>query len=102
MTRMLAATLLGLFLAGCTLTPQGDAFRGAVAETGRAAAAQGLENAEWYICRASPVGAVVDRYGASPERWANWSGICLNPSPAVSDVPPGFIEDPSIQIEPFE
>lgn len=87
MTRMLLAAVLTLTLAGCGLTPQSDAVRGAVAERGRAAAAAGLENAEWYICRASPVGAVVDRYGAAQAQWDAWSQLCLNRAAAAGGAP---------------
>jgi hypothetical protein len=85
-----ACALLALFLlAGCGLTPQGDFVRGAVATQGREAAAAGLENAEWYICRASPVGAVVDRYGVSEGRWGAWTDICLDRAAAVEQPPVG-------------
>jgi hypothetical protein len=84
---IVAPLALGVPLAGCGLTPQGQAIRQTIAEEGRAAAAAGLENAEWYICRASPVGAVVDRYGASETQWQAWSTLCLDRTAAVAERP---------------
>ena len=79
--------IASLSLAGCGLTPQGEAIRQTIAEQGREAAAAGLENAEWYICRASPVGAVVDRYGTSETQWSAWSTLCLDrTAPVVQGV----------------
>jgi hypothetical protein len=89
MTRTVVLLIGCLLLAGCGLTPQGEAIRRTVAEEGREAAAAGLENAEWYICRASPVGAVVDRYGSSEGQWGAWSAICLDRSPAADKPPLG-------------
>jgi hypothetical protein len=90
-----AAALLALFLlAGCGLTPQGDAIRQGIATQGREAAAAGLENAEWWQCRGSPVGAVVDRYGASEMLWGAWSNICLNRSTGVERPPVGPVLPP--------
>lgn len=86
--KALLPVLLAVLLTGCGLTPQGDAFRGAVAERGREAAAQGLENAEWYMCRASPVGAILDRYGQSNDRWDSYRGICMQRwAPATEATP---------------
>ena len=65
MIKLLSALAAVLFLAGCGLTPQGDLVRGAVQERGRAVAAQALQNAIWYKCRVSPVGAIQDHYGRS-------------------------------------
>ncbi len=74
--RIGAAALAAFFLAGCGLTPQGDALRAAVTEGGRTAAAAALENAEWWQCRASPVGAILDRYCKSQDTCEAWHTLC--------------------------
>lgn len=63
-------------LAGCGLTPQGDLLRSEVASQGREAAATALENTEWALCRAMPVGAIKDRYGRSAELSAAYNQLC--------------------------
>lgn len=73
---MLRIALLALLLAGCT-TSTGQALRQGVADKGRAEAAAALNDAEWFMCRAAPVGAVFDRYGQSDERWTSYRGICV-------------------------
>ncbi len=50
------------FLAGCGLTTQGDAVRRAASEASNRVGAAGLENSEWFLCEAAPVGAVKRRY----------------------------------------
>jgi hypothetical protein len=65
-----------ILLGGCGFTPQGDAFRSGVAEEGRAAAAAALENAEWLLCRALPVGAIKDRYGRTEDMAAAYDRLC--------------------------
>ncbi len=74
--RVVAAVLL--MLAGCGLTPEGDLFRAAVREEGKTAAAKGLSNAEWYMCRAASVGAIKDRYGHVPDKVTAYMIICKN------------------------
>jgi len=63
-------------LAGCGLTPQGNLVRSEVASQGRQAAATALENAEWALCRALPVGAIKDRYGRSAELSEAYNRLC--------------------------
>lgn len=75
----LAAAVLAvsiLPLAGCGLTAQGNMVRSEVAGQGREAAAAALENTEWALCRAMPVGAVKDRYGRSAELSAAYNSLC--------------------------
>ena len=72
-------------LNACGFTPQGGFLRSAVADRGREAAAAGLENAEWFLCRAAPVGAIKDRYGASLERMDAYNVMC---NPAWVPIPP--------------
>ena len=76
--KIFGAAALGaaFLLAGCGLTPQGDALRAAITEGGRAAAAAALENAEWWQCRASPVGAILDRYCKSKDTCEAWHTVC--------------------------
>ncbi len=58
-----AAVLAAFVLASCGLTPQGEQIRQTIAAKGKIVGGAMLENAEWVICRAAPVGAVKDRYG---------------------------------------
>ena len=74
-----AAAVTAVFLpllAGCGLTPQGNLVRSEVASQGREAAATALENTEWALCRAMPVGAIKDRYGRSAELTAAYNQLC--------------------------
>lgn len=73
---MIRAVLLALLLTGCT-TDFGSAVRQGVADKGRAEAAAALNDAEWLMCRAAPVGAVFDRYGQSDDRWKGYREICM-------------------------
>lgn len=74
--RFFASIIVMLFATGCGLTSQGDVLRNTVREKAKAVAAQSLENSEWYMCRASPVGAIKDRYSASGAlSWA-YNTIC--------------------------
>ena len=70
------ALLALLFLAGCGFTPQGDAVRRAVAEGTARAGDTGLENAEWFLCEAAPVGAVKRRYGADGDMASAYTKLC--------------------------
>ena len=72
---MIRAVLLILFLAGCA-SPYGQAVRQAVSERGKAEAAAVLNDIEWGLCRSSPVGAVIDRYGRSQTHWAAYLVLC--------------------------
>jgi hypothetical protein len=69
------ALVLLAALSGCT-SMQGQAIEAAMRETGRAEAAAALDTAEWFRCRASPVGAIVDRYGANEARWSAYRQLC--------------------------
>lgn len=76
-----AALVAAIFVSGCT-SNVGQAARAYVAEKGQDEAAAGLENAEWYLCRASPVGAVIDRYGA---KWEAWRALCSSMLPEAPE-----------------
>ena len=65
--------LAGGILAGCTA--QGAQFRDAALERGADAADQGLINAEIYMCRVSPVGAVKRRYN-TPGKATAYNTLC--------------------------
>jgi hypothetical protein len=73
--------VMAIAIAGCS-TVQGQALEVAAREIGRAEAAAALDNADWWRCRASPVGAVVDRYGASTMRWDAYRQSCVGFWPA--------------------
>ena len=70
------ALLSLLLLAGCGLTSEGNLLRGAIQSQGREAAAQAVLDAEWTLCRAMPVGAVLDRYGRSQDTADAWRTLC--------------------------
>ncbi len=79
MRRTLLCTVLltaVALLAGCGFTPQGDAVRRAVAEGTARAGDTGLENAEWFLCEAAPVGAVKRRYGADGDMASAYAKLC--------------------------
>jgi hypothetical protein len=71
MTANLALPLAALLLTGCAGTLDYAATRGA--DVSDAA----LEASEWTVCRAATVGAVLRRYGTSPERMEAWRRLCL-------------------------
>ena len=83
----LALTFAAIFLTGCT-TIQGAAVVAAVRETGKAEAAAVLDGVDWYRCRGSPVGAVIDRYGASQARWDAYRLSCNGFWAAEAATPP--------------
>ena len=68
---------LALLLAGCGFTATGDAVRGFAVTKGKEAYAEGLANAEWFVCRAASVGSVQDRYGRSANLAEAWRSLCL-------------------------
>lgn len=77
--KAISAALMAAFfvpLAGCGLTAQGNLVRSEVASQGREAAATALENTEWALCRAMPVGAIKDRYGRSAELSEAYNRLC--------------------------
>jgi len=72
-----------LFIVGALLatascsTVEGQAYTAAVRELGKAEAAAALDGVDWFRCRASPVGAIVDRYGGSSAKWTSYVLGCL-------------------------
>jgi hypothetical protein len=75
MKSVLFLALAGL-LAGCGLTPQGDALRQGIATYGAQAADEGLVNAEWYLCSAAPVGSIKRRYAVSKQKADAYKELC--------------------------
>ena len=67
-------------LTGCGMTPQGDALRAAVRETGKTVADAELGNIEWGLCSGVSVGAIKRRYGGKPKKAAAWRALCDNQS----------------------
>lgn len=80
------ACLLALFLSGCGLTPQGDAFQATLVTKGAALADSALENAEWAICNAASVGSVMRRYGQDVVLAEAYSTLCLPSREAVREL----------------
>ena len=64
------------FLAGCGLTPTGQAVRVAIDEYGQKIADAELENIEFVLCRGITVGAFTRRYGTQPKKAEAWRTIC--------------------------
>jgi hypothetical protein len=64
------AAAAALLLSGCVTTAQ-------IADRGAEVSDAALEASEWTVCRASTVGAVLRRYGTSPERMEAWRLLCL-------------------------
>lgn len=89
MTRIAMIVILAT-VAACT-SPQGALLRDVVADRGRAEAAAGLENAEWWICRASPVGAIRDRYGRTEATAEAWNTLCAGQD-GVNVIAPEVVE----------
>lgn len=75
-----AVLVAALFVSGCS-SQMGETARHYVAEKGRAEAAASLENAEWWLCRAAPVGSVLDRYAG---RWEAWRELCSGRAPELA------------------
>lgn len=72
---MIKVTALILLLTGCTVT---DAYKFAAVNLGGKIAAQALVDAEFVICKATPVGAVEARYNTA-ELVAARREICDRP-----------------------
>ncbi len=51
-----------VFLAGCGFTSQGNIVRQAISAGTARAAEAGLQNAEWFLCEAAPIGPIKRRY----------------------------------------
>lgn len=74
--KALAAVLAMIALAGCGLTPAGDAMREAVQKRGADVADQVLKNNIWGLCQANTIGAT-DRYFGQSQELANlWRELC--------------------------
>lgn len=65
-----------LLLAGCGLTPQGDAVRAAVSIKGAEAADGAREDAVWYLCNAATVGSIRRWLGGDGQKMAAWNILC--------------------------
>ena len=69
-----------LLLSACSLTNYDDLAEQYIKSEGKQTAAQALENAEWYICRASPIGSIKDRY-LGTKKWQGYLLLCeINPA----------------------
>mgnify|MGYP001576871738 CR=1 FL=1 len=74
--KILLPILPMILLAGCGLTPEGQAARLAVSEYSAKIEDAGLENLEWGICRGISVGAWARRYGLNPKKAEGWRALC--------------------------
>lgn len=71
-----ALVLAAAGLGACGVTPQGDLARAALRTKGPDVIQQGLANLEWTLCRATPVGAIIARYGDSQAKMDAWWTLC--------------------------
>lgn len=65
--------VLALLLGACTAL---DTARDVVKVKGAALADQGLTDAEWLVCNATPVGAIKRRYGQTVDRADTYKDFC--------------------------
>lgn len=84
MNNFLAALFI-ILLAGCTSL---NVARTQVRQTGKEVAAEALDTDLWVMCRATPVGAVIDRFGASPDQWAAYGTLCEDFRRGTPPLPP--------------
>ncbi len=75
--------VLPLSLQGCVVDSAKKAVVGKLQEI----SAQGLNDAEWYVCKAAPIGTVIKRYGHSDERAREYKDFC-SPNTEVNIVAP--------------
>ena len=64
-------------LASCGFTSYGDFVRSSVESYGSDAYDEGIDNALFFLCRATSVGSVVRRFGSSEAKLTAWSVLCL-------------------------
>ncbi len=79
--------LIGLALLplAASLTGCAEYFAGKAAfrEGAKIVASEALETNIWYLCRASPVGPVFDRFGKSADTWDAYATLCSTTIPAA-------------------
>lgn len=51
-----------------------------VIEQAKELSAKVVKEAEWTICRAAPIGTIIDRYGQTTERAREYKAYCLGGS----------------------
>ena len=85
MKKWYMVVLLTLVLSGCAAVQAGKS-----AVVGKAAeiVQDGLTDAEWFVCKAAPVGSVMDRYGKTDERAAEWKDFCFPGADSVNLIAP--------------
>jgi hypothetical protein len=71
--------VFALILAGCGVTPYGDEARRIVSESGARVADTTLENVEWYLCNAAPIGSLRRKYGSDPQLASAYRALCVKP-----------------------
>lgn len=69
---------LVLGLASCGFTGTGDIVSESIKQYGAQAYDRGLENAEFFICRAASVGSVGRRYMSDETKATAWAVICAD------------------------
>src|SRR5919106_2950891 len=71
--------VFALILAGCGVTTYGDEARRIVSENGARVADKTLENVEWYLCSAAPIGSLRRKYGSDPQLASAYRALCVKP-----------------------
>lgn len=76
--------LLAVFLAGCGLTPEGDALRAVVKERGADVYDAGVDNSIWFLCNPASVGSIRRRFAG---RWGVYNGLCAESAMELASPP---------------
>ena len=82
---LIKISVLFLSLTACVDT---SAYQAAIAQKGAVAADNELDAVVWAMCKASPAGAVMRRFGGSTELWNAFITVCWREPMAAADKPP--------------
>ena len=70
--------VFAVLLSSCGFTATGDTVSDYVRKYGAQSYDRGLENAEFFMCRAASVGSVLRRYFTDDDKRAAWVIICAD------------------------
>ena len=74
-----------LLTAGCVDT---SALQSGFAQRSAVTANNALDAAVWTMCKATPAGAVMRRFGQSKEQWEAFITVCWQEPVAAKETPP--------------
>jgi len=77
--------VFAVLLTGCVDTSM---YQSAIAQKAVVAANNELDAVVWLMCRASPVGAVMRRFGTSVDLWNAFIAVCYREPMVAEDKPP--------------